>query len=49
MEEIESSIERFEQYTNWSRSSVLGRVVLMLCMTSLSRHFVMIGVSVMGR
>ncbi len=30
-------------------SSVLGMLVLMLCMTSLSKHFIMIGVSAMGR
>ncbi len=32
----------------WSGSRVLGRLVLMLCMTSLSKHFIMIGVSAMG-
>ncbi len=46
MEEIASYVERF---ANWSRSSVLGRLVLMLCMTSLSKHFIMIGVNAMGR
>ncbi len=48
-EEIASSIERFGRYVNWSRLRVLGRLVLMLCMTSLSEHFIMIGVSAMGR
>ncbi len=32
---------------NWSGSSVLGRLGLMLCMTSPSKHFIMIGVSTM--
>ncbi len=45
MEEIASSVERFRRYANWSGSSVLGRLVLILCMTSLSKHFIMIGVS----
>ncbi len=49
VEEIASSIERFGRYANWSGSSVLGMLVLMLCMTSLSKHFIMIGVSAMGR
>ncbi len=49
MEEIASSIEQFGRYANWSGSSVLGRLVLMLCMTSLFKHFIMIGVSAMGR
>ncbi len=38
VEEIASSVERG-----------LGMLVLMLCMTSLSKHFIMIGVSAMGR
>ncbi len=46
MEEIASSVERFGRYANWS---VLGRLVLILCMTNLSKHFIMIGVSAMGR
>ncbi len=41
-EEIASSIERFGWYANWSGSSVLGRLVLMLCMTNLSKPFIMI-------
>ncbi len=45
MEEIASSVERFGRYANWSGSSVLGRLVLILCMTNLSKHFIMIGVS----
>ncbi len=45
MEEIASSVERFGWYANWSGSSVLGRLVLILCMTNLSKHFIMIGVS----
>ncbi len=45
MEEIASSVERFGRYANWSGSSVLGRLVLMLCVTSLSKHFIMIGVT----
>ncbi len=49
MEEIASSVERFGRYANWSGSSVLGMLVLMFCMTSLSKHFIMIGVSAMGR
>ncbi len=49
VEEIASSIEQLGRYANWSGSSVLGRLVLMLCMTSLSKHFIMIGVSAMGR
>ncbi len=50
MEEIASSVERFGRYANWCGSSVLGRLVLMLCMTNLSKHFhIMIGVSAMGR
>ncbi len=49
MEEIASSVEWFGRYANWSGSSVLGRLVLMLCMTNLSKHFIMIGVSAMGR
>ncbi len=49
MEEIASFIEWFGRYANWNGSSVLGRLVLMLCITSLSKHFVMIGVSAMGR
>ncbi len=49
MEEIASSVERFGRYANWSRLSVLGRLVFMLCMTSLSKHFIMIEVSAMGR
>ncbi len=36
VEEIASSVERFGRYANWSGSSVLGRLVLMLCMTSQS-------------
>ncbi len=36
VEEIASSVERFGRYANWSGSSVLGMLVLMLCMTSLS-------------
>ncbi len=39
MEGIASSVERFGRYANWSGSSVLGRLVLMLCMTSLSKYF----------
>ncbi len=42
VEEIASSVERFGRYANWSGSSVLGMLVLMLCMTSLSKHFIMI-------
>ncbi len=49
MEEIASSVDRFERYANWSGSSVLGRLILILCMTNLSKHFIMIGVSAMGR
>ncbi len=49
MEEIASSVERFGRYANWSGSSVLGRLVLIFCMTNLSKHFIMIGVSAMGR
>ncbi len=49
MEEIASSVERFGRYENCSGSSVLGRLFLMLCMTNLSKHFIMIGVSAMGR
>ncbi len=49
MEKIASSVERFGQYANWSGSSVLGRLVLMLCMTNLSKHFIVFGVSAMGR
>ncbi len=49
MEEIASSVELFGRYANWSGSSVLGRLVLILCMTDLSKHFIMIGVSAMGR
>ncbi len=49
MEKIASSVERFGRYANWSVSSVLGRLVLILCMTNLSKHFIMIGVSAMGR
>ncbi len=49
VEEIASSVERFGGYANWRGSSVLGMLVLMLCMTSLSKHFIMIGVSAMGR
>ncbi len=49
VEEIASSVERFGRYANWSGSSVLGRLVLILCMTNLSKHFIMIGVSAMGR
>ncbi len=30
MEEIASAVERFGQYANWSGSSVLGRLVLIL-------------------
>ncbi len=46
--EIASSVERFGRYANWSGSSVLGRLVLIFCMTNLSKHFIMIGVSAMG-
>ncbi len=49
MEEIASSVEQFGSYANWSGSSVLGRLVLMLCITSLLKHFIMIEVSAMGR
>ncbi len=49
MEEIASSVERFGLYANWSGSSVLGRLVLIFCMTNLSKHFIMIGVSAMGQ
>ncbi len=49
MEEIASSVERFGRYANCSGSSVLGRLFLMLFMTNLSKHFIMIGVSAMGR
>ncbi len=44
-----SSVERFGRYANWSGSSVLGRLDLIWCMTNLSKHFIMIGVSAMGR
>ncbi len=48
MEDIASSVERFWRYANWSGSgSVLGRLVLILCMTNLSKNFIMIGVSAM--
>ncbi len=47
MEEIASSLERIRLYANWSGLSVLGRLVLMLCMTSLSKHFI-IGLTAMG-
>ncbi len=49
MEEIASSVERFGRYANWSGSSVLGRLFLIFCMTNLSKHFILIGVSAMGR
>ncbi len=49
MEEIASSVERFGWYANWSGSSVLGRLFLIFCMTNLSKHFIMIGVSAMGQ
>ncbi len=42
MDEIALSVERFGRYANWSGSSVLGRLVLILCMTNLSKHFIMI-------
>ncbi len=29
-----SSVERLDGNANWSRSSVLGRLVLILCMTT---------------
>ncbi len=45
---MSSSVHWFGRYANWSGSSVLGRLVLMLCMTSLSKHFIVIGVSAMG-
>ncbi len=48
MEEIASSVERFGRYANCSGSSVLGRLVLILCMTNLSKHFIMIGVRCYG-
>ncbi len=48
VEEIASSVEQSGQYATWSGSSVLGRLVLMLCMTSRSKHFIMIGISAMG-
>ncbi len=38
--EIASSVERFGRYANWSGSSVLGRPVLIFCMTNLSKHFI---------
>ncbi len=43
MEEIASSVA-FGALANWSGSSVFGEAGLMLCMTSLSKHFIMIGV-----
>ncbi len=43
------SVERFGRYANWSGSRVLGRLDLIWCMTNLSKHFIMIGVSAMGR
>ncbi len=46
MEEIASSVERFGRY---AKLSVLGRLFLIFCMTNLSKHFIMIGVSAMGR
>ncbi len=50
MEEIASSVEPFGRYANWSGSSVLGRLfVRFFFMTNLSKHFIMIGVSAMGR
>ncbi len=49
MEEIASSVERFGRYANWSGSSVLGSLGLIFCMTNLSKHLIMIGVSAMGR
>ncbi len=49
MEEIASSVERFGRYANWSGSRVLGRLFLIFCMTNLSKNFIMIGVSAMGR
>ncbi len=33
--EIASSVERFGRYANWSGSTVLGRLVLIFCMTNL--------------
>ncbi len=47
--EIASSVEWFGLYANWSGSSVLGRLVLIFCMTNFSKHFIMIGISAMGR
>ncbi len=48
-EHTASSVERFGRYANWSGSSVLGRLVLMFCVTGLSKHFIMIGVSAIGQ
>ncbi len=49
MEEIASSVEWFGRYANWSGLSVLGKLALIFYLTSLSKHFIMIGVSAMGR
>lgn len=37
--------QSFGQYANWSGLIVLGSLVLVLCMTNLSKHIIMIGVS----
>ncbi len=49
MEEIASSVERFGRMQTGADRSVLRRLFLIFCMTNLSKHFIMIGVSAMGR
>ncbi len=46
---IVSSDEWLDRYANWKRSREGGRTDLMWCMTSRSKHFMRIGVSVNGR
>ena len=47
--EIVSSVDLLGQYANWSGSSVSGIMVLMGATTSLSKHFMAIYVSALGR
>ncbi len=47
--EIASSVERLDGMQTGADRVCVGRLVLIFCMTNLSKHFIMIGVSAMGR
>ena len=47
--QITSSVDRLARCANWKGSRVGGRMDLLCDMTSLSKHFTMMGVSATGR